>query len=236
MAQSFRLMTVNLLNGRADAGHLAEILDRLEPHLVLTQEMGPNAAEVIAARYPHHDLQPALDHTGRGIASRFDAEFGSIPLPWRLGSWARVGIGARHLLVAGVHMPNPIDFPWWMSIRRRRDELDALFSWADSTIGDEALVVAGDMNATLRWPVYRRLAERWEDLVVTAAQLSGAETAPTWGWRPGWPLMLRIDHVFGAGVLGVATTVEPVRGSDHAALVVDLELNRTGSARTWSNS
>jgi endonuclease/exonuclease/phosphatase (EEP) superfamily protein YafD len=38
--------------------------------------------------------------------------------------------------------------------------------------------------------------------------------------------MLRIDHVFGSGARVVRTVVEPVRGSDHAALVVDLELDR----------
>jgi endonuclease/exonuclease/phosphatase (EEP) superfamily protein YafD len=36
--------------------------------------------------------------------------------------------------------------------------------------------------------------------------------------------VLRIDHVFGSGVTPFATSVELVRGSDHAAVVVDLEL------------
>jgi endonuclease/exonuclease/phosphatase (EEP) superfamily protein YafD len=36
--------------------------------------------------------------------------------------------------------------------------------------------------------------------------------------------MLRIDHVLGRGIWAKSTTVEPVRGSDHAAVVVDLEL------------
>jgi len=38
--------------------------------------------------------------------------------------------------------------------------------------------------------------------------------------------MLRIDHVFGTGVLGVGTAVERVDGSDHAALLIDLEFER----------
>jgi endonuclease/exonuclease/phosphatase (EEP) superfamily protein YafD len=40
--------------------------------------------------------------------------------------------------------------------------------------------------------------------------------------------MLRIDHVLGVGVTGVATTVETLRGSDHAAVVVDLEFTIEG--------
>jgi endonuclease/exonuclease/phosphatase family metal-dependent hydrolase len=219
-----RLMTGNLLNGRADAGHLAEILDRCQPHIIASQELGPDAAEVIAARYHHHDLHPSLDHRGMGIATRFETEFGELSMPWRSGRWARLEIGSRGLLLATVHLINSIDFPWWVSVRRRTDQIDALTSWVDDTVGEDSLVVAGDLNASPRWPAYRHLAERWEDLALQAAELSGARPAPTWGWRPGWPRLLRIDHVLGTGVRGVAAWVEPVRGSDHAAVVVDLEL------------
>ena len=224
MVRRFRLMTANLLNGMADAEHLAEVLDHVRPDVIVTQEMGPDVAEVIASRYPHHDLHPDLVHQGRGIASSFDAEFGPLVLPWRSGSWARLDIGFQQLIVADVHMLNPISFPWWVSVRRRTEQLDALFLWADRTIGNEAVVVAGDMNATPRWPLYRRLAERWDDLVVNAAESSGTSPAPTWGLRPSWPPMLRIDHVLGSGVRAVGTAVERLQGSDHSALVVNMEL------------
>jgi len=36
--------------------------------------------------------------------------------------------------------------------------------------------------------------------------------------------MLRIDHVFGSGVEPVSAEVRRVMGSDHAALVVDLDV------------
>jgi endonuclease/exonuclease/phosphatase (EEP) superfamily protein YafD len=35
---------------------------------------------------------------------------------------------------------------------------------------------------------------------------------------------LRIDHVFGRGLLATKVTVEPVAGSDHFAVIADLEL------------
>jgi len=223
MDRSFRLATANLLNGRVDAGHLAAIIDRVRPDFFVAQELGPDAADVIAGAFPHHRLHPALDHRGMGIASRFEAEFGSLEIPWRSGLWARADVGSRQLVLATLHLINPIDFPWWVSARRRVDQLDALTTWVDATVGEGAFVLAGDMNASPVWPVYRRLTERWEDLVVGAARRSGTSSGPTWGWRPGWPRMLRIDHVLGAGVKGIATTVETLRGSDHAAVVVDLE-------------
>jgi endonuclease/exonuclease/phosphatase (EEP) superfamily protein YafD len=78
------------------------------------------------------------------------------------------------------------------------------------------------MNASPAWPFYRRMAERWDDIVARSAADSDTNPTPTWAWRPGWPRLLRIDHVFGSGVRAVATQVVPIRGTDHAAVVVDL--------------
>jgi len=224
MGKPLRLMTVNLLSVRAVPASLAEVIDRLQPDLVVTQELGPDAAEVLADRFPHHRLQPRVDHSGNGIASLIPAEFGEVPLPWRPGLWGRVEIRATRPIIAGVHMRNPVVMPWWRSARIRSEQLDALFDWAEGLVDSDApFVVAGDMNASPSWPVYRRLAERWDDLVAGAAAEAGVKSDPTWAWRPGWPRLLRIDHVFGTGARVVMTQVEPVRGSDHAAVVVDLE-------------
>jgi endonuclease/exonuclease/phosphatase (EEP) superfamily protein YafD len=37
--------------------------------------------------------------------------------------------------------------------------------------------------------------------------------------------MLRIDHIFGEGMLAEDVRVVPVEGSDHAAVVADLEMD-----------
>lgn len=224
MTTGFRLLTANLLNGEADPCSLGEVLDRTAPDVVLAQELGPNSAVEIARRYHHSDLRPALDYHGRGIASRFPVGFGTIPMPWREGGWASITIDATTVTVAGVHLLNPIGFPAWRSVRRRRDQMDALERWARSE-HPERLVVAGDLNASPAWPAYRRLTELWSDLVAAHAESVGRESEPTWAWRPGRPRMLRIDHVLGSeGIVCTGVTVEPVRGSDHAAVVVDLEL------------
>jgi endonuclease/exonuclease/phosphatase family metal-dependent hydrolase len=213
-------MTANLLNDRADAGQLADILDRVQPDVLVAQELGPAAASVIAERFPHHRLEPGLDKRGRGIATRLPSRFGGLELPGRGGSWARVELGSFVMSVAGVHMVNPIDFPWWVSARLRSMQVNALVSW-DSEAGEAVCVVAGDMNASPIWPVYRKLTSRWKDLVHEAGLASGRPPRRTWGWRPGWPRLLRVDHVMGRGLVGLSSWVEPVRGSDHAAVVVD---------------
>jgi endonuclease/exonuclease/phosphatase (EEP) superfamily protein YafD len=215
-------MTANLLEGRADPRHLAETLEHLDPDVLLTQELGDRTAEVIAAHFEHSDLRPEEESAGRGIASRFPARFGEIPLPWRPGLWATIDL-PRPFLMGNIHMHNPIVFPWWRSVRIRGDQLDALFQWVeDHGDPDTPLVLAGDMNASPAWPVYRRLAGQWDDLIALWSGESGWAMLPTWAWRPGWPRVLRIDHVFGRGARVVATRVEPLWGTDHAAVVVDV--------------
>lgn len=224
MAAAFRLMTANLLHEQGDPAEFARLLDRVSPDVVVTQELGPGCAEVIISRYRHHHLRPARDFTGRGLASRYESRFGDIPMPNRQGTWGFVNVDGRLVRIVGMHLANPIDFPWWTSVQTRTTQLESLFDWTASSDDDFPLVVAGDMNASPRWPAYRMMADRWEDLVIGSASLSGMKPERTWSWRPGWPRLLRIDHVFGLGVQPVAATTEPLLGSDHDAVVVDLEI------------
>jgi hypothetical protein len=222
MDQPIRLMTANLLVDRADIAYLGYALDVIQPDLFAIQELGHKAADLIASRFAHHDLRPKLDSRGRGIASMFSARFGEIPLPWRAGLWAEIEHGPQRWILANVHMRNPIVLPWWRSVRLRAGQVEALFNWSEGQPEGQPIVLAGDMNASPAWPVYRRLAGRWDDLAARSASDSGGRPAPTWAWRPGWPRLLRIDHVFGTGAQAVSTQVVPLRGSDHAAVVVDL--------------
>lgn len=224
MGDTLRLMTANLLHEHADVAAFAGLLDRVGPDVIVAQELSPECAEVIVERYPHHRLRPERDFTGRGIGSNLDGSFGDIPMPVRNGTWALLNIGGRLLRLAGMHLINPIEFPWWRSVSHRGRQLDALFEWTDSADDDVPLVVAGDMNASPIWPAYRLMASRWDDLVASRAEDVGAKPEPTWGWRPRWPRMLRIDHVFGLGVEANSASTEPVVGSDHHAVVVDIEI------------
>lgn len=225
MVSTIRLMTANLLVDRADRAHLRDVMEMLDPDVLVVQELGHKTAELIDSRFPHHELRPELDSKGRGIASKFPGRFGDIPMPWRAGLWARLQLGSGSMLVGNIHARNPIVFPWWRSVQLRTGQLDALFRWADEEVGEAPFVLAGDMNASPAWPFYRRLAERWDDIVARSAAESEGDPAPTWAWRPGWPRLLRIDHVFGTGARAVTTEVVPIRGSDHAAVVVDLALD-----------
>jgi endonuclease/exonuclease/phosphatase family metal-dependent hydrolase len=210
-------MTSNLLHERVDNSRFEAVLDLYSPDVVVTQELAPGPAEILASRYPNHELHPSLDFTGRGIATRFGVEFGSIDMPGRDGTSALLDVAGVEVRLAGVHLLNPISFPWWVAGRSRARQLDGLFRWIDEA--DGPLVVAGDFNASPIWPAYRRMVGRLTDLVVE----HDPAAEPTWAWRPGWPRVLRIDHVFGSGVVAKEVCVETIKGTDHAALIVDIE-------------
>ena len=224
MGATFRLMTVNLLHQRGDAADFARLLEKTSPDVVVTQELGPMCADVLASAYPNHRLRPALGFLGRGIATRLDAEFGQIEMRGRPGTWAVLDVDGTGLRLAGAHLINPIQFPWWTSVRTRSLQVAALLRWLDEDRGP--VLVAGDFNASPRWPVYKQMTTRLDDLVTDWGDREGVRPERTWGWRPGWPRMLRIDHVFGSvHVRAVGVVVEPVLGTDHHAVVVDLEVS-----------
>lgn len=222
MSESFRLMTANLFRDRSDEHDFAAVLDRHRPDVVVVQELGSSAAEVLRSRYAYHDLRPSLRPAGRGIASSLSARFGIIPLPRREGGWARLEVADGPVHIAGIHLLNPVNFPWITAALGRRRQVETLAEWVDRTVGDGALVVVGDLNASPNWPAYRRLSQQWPDLVAAWAEATGTEPEPTWGWRPGWPKVLRIDHVLGRGLVAADVEVVPIRGTDHAAVIVDL--------------
>lgn len=222
MGSTFRLMTANLLHERCDADDLARVLADVDPDVLVTQELAPHCAEVVYATYPNHRLRPSIDFTGRGIATRLDAEFGEIDMPDRPGTSALLSVDGTVVRLAGVHLLNPINFPWWAAARSRRRQLDALSAWLGSG-DDRPTVVAGDFNASPAWPAYKLMARTMTDLVVEWAERVNRETEATWGWRPGWPRLLRIDHVFGSRVYALDVEVRPIASTDHAAVIVDIE-------------
>jgi endonuclease/exonuclease/phosphatase (EEP) superfamily protein YafD len=135
-----------------------------------------------------------------------------------------VVVGDRDVYLAGAHILDPMHRPVAKTKRRRIEQADSLVEWGQSLPIGAPQVVAGDMNATPSWEVYKRLAARWTDLVHDAARRTGEKPRATWG-PPGRSVrLLRIDHVFGSGVTATSVILRPIRGSDHSALVVDLEL------------
>ena len=217
-----RILTANLYNGIADADDFGDLLDQTRPDVVACQELGPSAAAVIAQRMPHGILLPALDHTGMALASIQPIEVHRHSLPHRDGLVGRLRLEDRPLTIWSVHLANPLDLP--PTLKRRRAQALALSEAVAAGQADgDRIVVVGDLNATPIWPVYRLLRRHLADGVADWAAREGTRAPRTWAYRSGMRPLLRIDHALVSGVVVKTAESLLVPGSDHRALVVDVE-------------
>lgn len=216
-----RILSVNLLVDRADPDDLRRVVTDADPDLVCTQEMGEVTAAVVADLLPNGHLDLREDLFGMGIAAKRPIRVESLGLEGRSGWVARLEPGqwpgiARPLDVYNVHLTNPIDLPWGISRSSRRRQIARIATHVGER--DAASVVIGDMNSTPAWPEYRLLSEIGAD-----AARATATRKRTWSHFLWGPRLLRIDHAFVSGVQPITTSVARVQGTDHRALIVDIE-------------
>jgi endonuclease/exonuclease/phosphatase family metal-dependent hydrolase len=226
VAGSLRVLTANLLNGGADPRAFARLVETVAADVVAVQELTPEQAGILATVMPFGTLEPLRNHMGMGIALRRPGTVSRVPLPHRSAFAAEVeieGSPGRPVEILNVHMAAPHKPPPWWALPYRRRQLRALEAYLDGAPRPHR-ALAGDLNSTPLWPLYRRLAGRFRDAAVEAAALDGGRTARTWGPWPGAPRLLRIDHVLVAGLDVLGARVVSIAGSDHSALVVDLAL------------
>jgi endonuclease/exonuclease/phosphatase family metal-dependent hydrolase len=159
-----------------------------------------------------------------GIALREPGSVRRLHLPYRSAFVAEVLRPASEepIEIINLHLAAPHVHPVVQRLRDRRGQLDLVLSHLDG-MPRLRRVLAGDLNATPLWPAYRRLKARFDDAAVEASRRIGRRPGATWGPWPGSVRLLRIDHVLVRGLAATGTRVLPLRGSDHSALVADLE-------------
>jgi len=216
-----RIMSINLLLDRAVPHDLRRVIADSDPDAICTQEMGPDTAAVVADALPHGHLEPREDLFGLGIATKHPVTVERLDMEDRSAWVARLEPGAwpgltGSLDVFDVHLPNPVERPWRETRDTRRRQIAQIAAEVERR--DTPSVVIGDMNATPIWREYKLLAE----VGVDAARATGTARR-TWAHFLSGPRLLRIDHAFVAGVQPISTSVARVGGTDHRALILDIE-------------
>jgi endonuclease/exonuclease/phosphatase family metal-dependent hydrolase len=228
MGARVRILSANLLNGRADPDALAELVRRLGVDVAAVQELSPEQAEALAEVLPFGSLRPSRDYNGMGIALRAPARESRVSLPRRDALVAELGPEgwselAAPVEIVNVHVTAPHTRPAGLqAFSERRGQLRGLLAHLEATHARTPQVVIGDFNATPLWPVYRRVARLRRDAARASAERNGARPRPTWGPGTRAPRVLRIDHAFVQALRVEAFRVERLPGSDHDAIVVDV--------------
>ena len=210
-----RVLTANLYTGRAIVSSFAAVLDREQPDVVICQEVGTDVAGLLERQFAHGIvIGDDHHHTGRAMVSQRPIVVDEVEMAHRPGLRTRFEVDGVGVELVGVHFANPVMGIGALLDRRR--QVEAVLDHVDHH-GTPAVVV-GDMNATPAWPAYRRLRTRLRDGVSDAHRQNGTSIERTWSVRPGWPALLRIDHILTAGVRLEGVAVHSVDGSDHRAV------------------
>jgi endonuclease/exonuclease/phosphatase (EEP) superfamily protein YafD len=220
-----RVLTANLLVGRAEAGAVVELVRRKDADVLFVQEFTDDAAARLGRAglgdlLPYQVPLPAPSGTQDSIYARYPLRGEPPAAPVgaaRCTAWLDLPSG-QCVHLACIHVVPP-RHPWSPGATARWcSQLAAL-----PASGDSPCVLAGDFNATLDHAQFRRLLRRG---YADAASGAGHGLSLTWGPRPGRrPALLAIDHVLIDRRCAVLTTsAHRLPGSDHRALYAELRL------------
>jgi endonuclease/exonuclease/phosphatase (EEP) superfamily protein YafD len=220
-----RVLTANLLAGRAEAEAVVELAGRTNADVLFVQELtGEAAARLQRARLgdllPYRMTQRVPHDTHGSIYARYPLRASPLAVPAPAARCtARLDLPTgQSVELACIHAAPPRP-PWSRSATARwRDQLSGL-----PAPGDGPCILAGDFNATLDHAQFRRLLSRG---YLDAASQAGNGLSLTWGPRPSRrPTLLTIDHVLIDRRCAVLTTsAHWLAGSDHRALYAELRL------------
>jgi endonuclease/exonuclease/phosphatase (EEP) superfamily protein YafD len=220
-----RVLTANLLAGRAGAGAVTELAGCLHADVLFVQELTGQAAAGLQRAglgdlLPHRVTQPVPHGGARGsIYARYPLR-GPLAAPVSAARCtAQLDLPSGQVVqLACIHAAPPKP-PWSPGATARwRSQLSAL-----PAPGEGPRILAGDFNATLDHAQFRRLLRRG---YADAASQAGHGLSLTWGPQPGRrPALLAIDHVLIDRRCAVLTTsAHRLTGTDHRALYAELRL------------
>jgi endonuclease/exonuclease/phosphatase family metal-dependent hydrolase len=220
---TLRVLTANLLVGRAAADSVVELADRTGADVLFLQELTVDAigrlqAAGIARLLPHQVTDPvAGGPRGNGIYARYPLrEEKTAPSGARPAAWLDVPTAQPVRLVC-VHPRPPTAAREINAAARWRTELALL-----PPPGEAPAILAGDFNATLDHAQFRLLLQQG---YADAASQTGHGLLPTWAPRPGHRGLLTIDHILVDPRCAVlATSVHQLPGTDHRAVYARIRL------------
>lgn len=224
VASQLRVWSANLRFTAPDWEAAAVAIAASGADVVFLQELTPMNLVVLQRAgafdgYEHFLADPRARSFGSGIWSRYPLSAAEV---WWIGSHpmtrARVEIGGIGVRLVNVHTRSPLvgGLHLW------HEQLGALARVVKEPCAAEAVVMAGDFNATFGNPGFRRiLAAGMRDAHVDA----GRGLTTTWPVGMLLPPAFRIDHVLVAGAIEVVDAgVAGAGESDHRPVWADLIL------------
>ncbi|MFE3448699.1 endonuclease/exonuclease/phosphatase family protein [Nonomuraea sp. NPDC059194] len=218
--RSLKVLSLNMLFGRADTASIMELVRRFDPDVLSAQELTPDAVDRLDSAglkdlMPYRVLEDEYSAGGSGLYAKYPLTqlWGLIPPVGHKMPVAMLALpGGKPVQVVAVH-PYP---PLGPQVHDWNAALRAL----PAASGDTVRVLAGDFNASLDHAAMRELLGRgYKD---TADEV-GQGLVPTWPANKRVPPIITIDHVLVDSRVGVReVSVHTVPGTDHRAVFAAL--------------
>jgi endonuclease/exonuclease/phosphatase (EEP) superfamily protein YafD len=224
-----RVLTVNVLCGRADAATVVALVRQTGADVLFLQELTDDAVTRLDQAglddlMPQQIIELRGSSLGSGIYSRFPLNEGRplAPAPAAQPTAVLKLPGGEAVELGCVHPRAP--FPSSpRTIARWRQELGVLPPPAELP-----RVLAGDFNATLDHAALRGVLRLG---YADAAREVGNALTPSWG-PMGKPAVITIDHVLVDRRCAVlASSVHAVPGTDHRAVCAEIRLPELAKRR-----
>lgn len=221
-AVRIRVMSINMLYGRADAQSIVEIA-RAQADVVLVQEFPPDAAQRLTAAgleqtFPYQALDTLGGAQGAGIYSRYP-----ISSTAKIEGYALAMISARLRVDGLTRDPTVVSVhlaaPWPQSVDAWRNDLaklpTTLADLADRAKGG-AVLVGGDFNSTIDMQPFRNLLTNG---YADSADQAGAGRLRSYPSNERIPPFMGIDHLLVRDATATTTSTTTVKDSDHRTLL-----------------
>ncbi|MEU3604069.1 endonuclease/exonuclease/phosphatase family protein [Streptomyces sp. NPDC035033] len=218
-----RVIAANVEFGQA-TGALIDLARRERPQLLFVSECDPACGRRLTAalsrQLPHRVAVEAEGSAGSVLLSAHPLRDRAV-VPSVMGMpGATADIAGRPVRLQLAHPMPPVPG----QVRLWKDELGRLRDAVAARPAGEELILAGDFNASQDHAAFRSLLDAGPFL--DAARTTGDSHAPTWPAEGPLPAFVQIDHVLSSpGLLAAATRFLPLAGSDHRAVLADLDLH-----------
>ncbi|MFJ2028997.1 endonuclease/exonuclease/phosphatase family protein [Streptosporangium sp. NPDC087985] len=220
-----RVLTLNAFFGQADPEAVMDLVRRLNPDVLSTQELTPGLVEKLDAAglrelMPHRLLAAEWSARGSGLYARY-------PLTPLEKLFRPIGhnMPAALINLPGVRPIEFVDVHTYAPLGDQVREWTAALEAFPSAVPDRIRILAGDFNASLDHAAMRRFLSRG---YADSADRAGQGLTPTWpANKRVVPPLITIDHVVVDRRVKVnEVSVHTVPGTDHRGLFADLRLPR----------
>ena len=217
-----RVASLNVWFANVDYDGVAAWIEQSDPDVVVLVEVNPAWHEALAQRlpaWPHQHYQDIAGKSGKLFLSKTEplSVVSISSVDGRPPLLATLYIDGATLRVGAVHAHWPIG-AGNSSIRNKMLGEIALLANSEET----PFIAAGDFNVSPFSPHFQSMVHN-----------GGLRRASAgWGWQPTWPHFLpiagiEIDHILvPRSVFVTGFRVQKGPGSDHRALIADLEVPR----------